>query len=603
MKHILKNIILILFLASAVSAQDVKFTAAAPSAVSTGQQFRLTYTVNAAGTKFTGPAIKNFNVLGGPNQSSSTSMQIINGTMTQSVSYAFTYFLSASEEGVFNIPAAKISVDGTEYSSNTLTIKVVKGQAPQTNQNNNQPAVQSDNITGDDIFVTSTPSKTKVYQGEPLVFTQKIFSKLTLVGFEDSKFPPFTGFWTEDVKMPAQITLNFENYNGVRYQAAELKKTILFPQKSGKLTIDPTELDCIIRIQKRRGNGFFDSFFGVGYENRKANVKSKPVTIEVMPFPENGKPIDFSGVAGTFQMKTDISATEVKANEPITLKIVVSGNGNLRLIDEMGLEPPPDIETYEPKINDNISVSGSGVSGKREFEYLLIPRNAGTYKIKPVEFAYFDLSRKAYVTLSTPEFTIKVGKGDGSQSNVTVSNINKEDVQYVGSDIRHIKLEDPHLQPKGSLFFLSPLYFLLLILCPLAYIFFIFLLKKFIRNRSDLARIKTRKASPVAKKRMRTANSYLTANQSEAFFEEVSRALWGYISDKLSIPTSDLSKDNVAELLKKRGLPDQVTFELTETLDTCEYARYSPSEAGSDMRNVYEKAVKVISEMENSGKL
>lgn len=599
-KSIIFFILLITCIAVA-NAQNVSFTASTKNTVGVGEQFKVIYSVNAQGSAFKAPAFKDFDVLSGPNQSSSSSVQIVNGQMNQSVSFSFTYFLQATKEGTFNFPPAVITVNGKTYQSNSLAIKVVKGSpgaAQGGNRNNagNQGG-QATTITGNDIFAKTTVSKNTVYQGEQLVITHKIYTKLNLVGFENYKFPSYSGFWTEDIKLPAQISLHPENLDGVNYQVGEIKKLILFPQHSGVLTIDPVEMECVVRIATRN-NDFWGSFFGGGVQNKSVKVKSPEVKINVLSLPSNNQPIEFKNAVGRFTFKPEISSLKTKTNEAVTLKFTISGSGNLRLIDKLDLEIPPDIESYDPKTNDNISVTASGVSGSRTFEYLLIPRNAGDFKIKPVVFSYFDTDKKSYVTLESPEYTIHVEKGKEGGASASISSINKEDVKYIGSDIRFIKTKNTVLKERGELFFLSPLFLAFALTPLLLFGLFIFVWRKRIRQNSNAMLVKYRKATKVAKKHLKLASSFLHQKDKNKLYDELFKAMWGYMADKLSIPVSELSKETLQDQLHKQNIDQSLIDEFVETLNSCEFARFAPSGESTVMENLYNRVVEVISKME-----
>lgn len=599
-----KTILYIIFIFTSIAvanAQGISFTASTKNTVGVGEQFKVVYTVNAQGSAFKAPAFKNFEVLSGPNQSSSSSVQIVNGAMTQSVSFSFTYYLQATKEGTFNFSPAIITINGKTYQSNSIAIKVVKGSpaAAQNNSRNNNgnQGTQQTTIAGSDIFARTTVSKNKVYQGDQLVITHKIYTKLNLVGFENYKFPSYSGFWTEDIKLPAQISLHPENLDGVNYQVGEIKKLILFPQHSGTLTIDPVEMECVVRIATRN-NDFWGSFFGGGVQNKSVKVKSPEVKINVLSLPTTSQPIDFKNAVGKFTFKPEISSLKTKTNEAVTLKFTISGSGNLRLIDKLDIDFPPDIESYDPKTNDNISVSANGVSGSRTFEYLLIPRNAGDFKIKPVTFSYFDTEKKSYVSFSSPEYTLHVEKGKDGGSTSTISSVNKEDVKYIGSDIRFIKTKNAVLKERGDLFFFSPLFLVMGISPLLLFGLFIFLWRKRIKQNSNAMLVKHRKATKVARKRLKLANVFLQQKDKNKLYDELFKALWGYMADKLSIPVSDLSKESLQAQLNKKNIDQSLIDEFVETLNLCEFARFAPSSETTVMENLYNKVVEAISKME-----
>ncbi len=598
-------------------SQDVKFFGSAPGVVGVGEQFRVVYSLNDQGTGFRGPSFKGFTVLSGPGQSSSTNVQIINGSMTQSVSYTYTYILQADKEGTFSVDAASVSINGKSFKSNPISIQVVKGQGAHQQQSNRQQngnqggnqggqTQQATGIGSSDLFVRAILNKSEAFQGEQILVTFKIYSKVSLVGFEDIKFPAFTGFWSSEIKMPGQISLQRETFNGSVYQVAELKKTILFAQKSGTLTIDPMNVTSIVQMRsqnkRKTGDPFFDNFFNDPFfnnsvQNVKKDVKSQPVTIKIKPLPENGQPQDFNGAVGSFSIKASIDKNVLKANEAVSLKVTVSGSGNLELIDKLNVNFPPDFEVYDPKITNNIAATANGVSGSRSFEYLIIPRNPGKYELKPILLPYFDLAKKAFQTVSTPEFNIEVQKGSGGSS-ISYGSVDKEDIKYLGSDIRYIKTNGASLAPLGYFFFNSLLFWILFLLPLLLFIIVLFVWQKQLKLRSDVSLMKHKKATAVAKKRLKSAYTYLQAKNEEPFYEEISQAIWGYLSDKFSIPRASLSMDLVCEVLEKRNISTNVIDDFREILNSCEFARFAPGTKDEKMDKLYEQTLNVISKSE-----
>lgn len=583
-------------------AAGTNFTASAPAVVSTGEQFHLVFELSGQGNNFKAPAIRDFNVLAGPSQSSSSSIQIINGNMTQSVTQTFTYVLEAVKEGTFIIGSASISLNGKEYRSNTLTIKVEKGSGnkaqSRSGRNQNSSGGFNGKINSDDIFIKTILSKNKVYQGEAVSATIKIYSRYSLVGFEDIKFPPFTGFWSEEIKIPQQVNLRNENINGTIYQVGELKKLILFPQKTGTLNIDPSEISCIIRVQARRSNNFFDQFFGGGYEDIRHKAKGSAVSITVLPYPQ-AIPIDFSGVSGVFNLKSSLDKSSSKTNEPISLKITISGKGNLKLIDKLKVNLPPDFDHYDPKITDNINITSDGMSGSRSFEYLLIPRNPGNYTIPAVNFVYFDLGKRSFITLSSPDYPLTIARGSSSGSS-TISISNKEDINYIGSDIRYIKLDASGLKEKAVFFYRSLRFYLLFLLPFIILAGFIFIRRKHIADSKNVWQTKQRKANKLARKKLKKAAIHLNKKEEENFYAEISAALWGFIGDKLSIPPSNLSDDSITEALQQHQVNDALIERFRQTINLCEYSRFAPPSDDNSMENLYKNTVELISELEEN---
>lgn len=595
---------------SVASGQDVDFRVSVRDVVAVGDQFRLIYSVNGQATGFRSPAIKDFTVLAGPSQSTSTSMQIINNQVSRSVEYTFTYILQATTEGTFTIPPASVNVDGKTYQSNPATIRVVKGNAPAPQQQQQQQQQQQvGDITDKDLFVRASVSNSNPYQGEQVIATYKIYTRVPVAEYSITKLPSTAGFWSQDlIKDMTKLNQYRETINGVEYVVAEIKKEALFAQKSGTLTIDPLEMDVVAQIQRkanRRGfndpffDSFFnDSFFGSTYQNVRKTIRSNPLNINVKPLPAAGKPSEFAGAVGSFSISSSIDKEKLKTNEAMTLKFTVSGRGNLKLMEKPNLVFPNDFEVYDPRVTDNITAAQNGVSGSRTFEYLIIPRNPGDFTIKSVRYAYFDIGSGTYKTLSTPDFKIKVEKGSGGESVVVGAGVDKEDFKMIGTDIRHIKTGRQELRPLNSYLISSPLFPLWMALPPVLLIAFILVWKNELRRRNDLALMRNRKATRVARKRLKAAELFMKQKNQEAFWVEVSNALWGYISDKFNIPRATLSMDSVNEALKNKNVKDELIDQFITALNNCEFARFAPGEKSQVMEQLYSEAIDVITNTE-----
>lgn len=600
-KKILKyglSLILLLGMFASSKAQQVEFKGSAPRVVEAGEQFRLRYSVNAKGSDFKQPPFKGFRVLTGPNVSTSSSVQIVNGNMSKSVEYTYTYVLQAMDEGKTTIPPAQIEVKGRNIQSNAITIEVVKGASGNnTQQGNTSSNVDKANISNKDLFVAVNVDRKNLYQGESLVATIKVYTRKSLAGFEDYKFPPFTGFWSQDIEAPQQIQLQRENVNGQIYEAGLFKKVLLFPQRSGEITIDPFEITMLIRERTRSTNPF-DDFFGGSYRTLRKRVASAPVTINVKPLPAN-KPSGFEGAVGVFKMNASVDKTEVKANEAVNLNIKISGTGNLKLIKPLKVDFPPDMDVYDPKTSLNTKVTENGVTGSISFNYLVIPRYAGTYRIAPVVFSYFDSRSNSYKTVTSDEFEIKVARGSGDEqmSSGVVQSLSKEDVKYIGKDIRFIK-NNIELKKKQRFLFGSKLFYAVFGLAFLLFVVILLFRWAQIKQNANQARVRNRKANKVSRKRLKKAAGFMKQNNTEQFYDEVLRAIWGYLSDKLNIPVSELSKDNVTDILEKRQVDKDSIGRLTELLNACEFARFAPAAVSGGMDENYKKASQLISKLD-----
>lgn len=597
MKYVLLLLLVLTGIRGACAA-EITFEASAKSTVSVGERFQVSFALNNNGSGFKAPSFTGFEILSGPNQS--TSMQFVNGNMSQSLTYSFV--LQATKEGTFTIAPAKIKVNGTEIESNELKITVVKGTA-NAQQNNKQQGTQGQqgsSSSDGQTFVRISFSKTKAYRGEAIVVTHKIYTKQSIVGFEDVKFPSYDGFWSEDIQQPQQITLNRENYNGEVYNAGVLKQSILYPQKAGKIQIDPFTVDVVIREQTRGGNSVFDQFFG-SYQDVKKSLKTSPTSLDILPYPLADQPSDFSGLTGDFSMKVEMTKSEVEANEAVNLKITISGTGNMKQVNAPDLEFPPDIEAYDPKTSDNIKVGATSVSGSRTFDYLLIPRHAGEFKIGPFSFSYFDAVKGKYVTLSQPEFTLKVGKGNGEEDKATgVTIASKEDLKVLGSDIRYIKTNEATVTEKGNYFFRSPLFFALSGAPLLLYLGFFLWHRNMVKQSGNVALMKSRRANKIAGKRLALAKKFLQDKKRNEYYEEIFKALWGYISDKLSIPVAELTKEKIKETMLAKNVNEATINEFIALLDKAEFARFAPAGGEREMDTVYSESIDVISKIEGN---
>ncbi len=590
---------------STVSAQ-VRFTASSKGTVSVGEQFALTYEVNAEGQGFRAPTIKDFDVLSGPNQSSSSNIQIMNGRTTQSVSYTFTYYLRATKEGKFTLSPASIKVNGKNIESNPIVINVVKGNAPAAQQPKGQGGQQAaQGVSGDDIFVKAIIDKPYPFLGEQVTVTYRLYFKISVTNVNIAKQPSNAGFWSQVLEtLNQQSRQSVEVINGVKYNVVDLQKTAMFPQKNGKLTLDPLEVECIVRVRTKQNSNdffndpFFNNFFD-SYSNVKKIVKSNAVVIDVNPLPSSGKPADFGGSVGVFTLKSDLDKTNLKVNDAINLKISISGTGNIKLIEEPTIAFPPDIEKYSNKSNNNINTAGGIISGKKTFEYLLIPRSAGIFKIPSYVFNYFDPVSKTYKSASTPEYTLNVAKGDGSASTNLVSSVNQEDVKYIGSDIRFIQTSPFVLHAIGYTFFNSLSFYLFLLIPFLLFILFLIIWRKELKKRSNAALMKHRKATRVARKRLKKAATHLKENKQDLFYEEISHALFGYMSDKLVIPLSELSLDTIEQKLNDKNVQTELITRMLTILNSCEFARFAPSAVSSSMQTMYDDAIEIIEKIEH----
>ena len=614
----LVSIVCVLGIALASFAEDVVFKAQAPSQVIVGRPFQLTFSVNQRSRDLRAPEFTDFDVLAGPYTSTSSSTSFVNGHRTSSFSQTYTYTLMAQKAGTFTIAPATIKVDGESVQSNGVRITVLPedevvpdetGKTPDGKGNNttNQAtqSTQSSNgqVSSENIFVRTIASKTRVHEQEALMITYKLYfanvdvAQLT----NNTKLPEFTGFLKQDLEQ-GEIQTQLEHYNGRNYQTAVLYRTILYPQHSGDIKIEPAKFEAVLRVQtQQRVRSIFDDFFG-SYTNVTKMLTAPGATIHVSALP-SGKPAGFSGGVGKFSMTPSISQTEVQTNDAVTIKIDITGAGNMKLIKTPAVDWPEGFEPYDPKVTNNFSTTTAGVSGTKSIEYLAIPRSAGEYTIPPVTFSYFDTEDKAYRTLSTPEYTIHVKRGSGSghseasEEGAIVSYTQKEDIKQLGTDIRYIDTKPQKKSTEYSiqntdliwLFYLVPLFIAGVVLI---------VLRKQIKENADISRVKYKRANKVAQKRLKAAAAALKANNKDAFYAAIEQAAWTYLSDRLSIPTAELNKDNIAQLLSSKGVSENLISEVKNVLSTAEFARYAPS-TDHAMDDLYHATTQLINNLED----
>jgi uncharacterized membrane protein len=589
-----------IFSSLGIYAQNVQVTASAPKAVETGEQFEISYVVNAEASGIKPPVFRGLNFLGGPEQSSGSTVQIINGKMSQSVTSSYTYYFTANTPGVFKIDPATITVNGKNYASNALSIEVVKGSGNQTRGSTTDQQSTSNNSangSGDDLFVRLLLDRNNVYQGEGVVATVKVYTKLNISNRGNFENLNLNDFFKQDIDIP-QPKLERENINGQVYHTAVLEKFILFPQRSGAITIQSFTLPLVVQIPLRgRSRSPWDDFFGPQAQEVERKVTSLPVKLNVKPLPAN-KPASFKGAVGNFSYKAVFDRTNVKTNEAINLKITISGNGNIKTIESLDVKFPTDFETYDPKVNVNTNVTSAGVTGTKTFDYLVIPRHSGTFKIPPIEFTYFDSKTGQYRTASNGETVINVEKGSDEGTTTTVTGVNKEDVKFLGKDIQFIKTGMPKLQRIDVFMFGSIVFWLTFIISLILFIVLVLLMRKRIRESANIMLVRNKKANKVAHKRLKDAHLYMKENKKEEFYEYILKALWGYIGDKLSIPVAELSREKVSDLMDKKNIDLELTQKFLANIDTCEFARYAPFEGTHQMDIVYNDAIDVITRIE-----
>ncbi len=589
-------------------AQNAKFEASVDrTTVGLGEQFSYVLTLEGqfagGGKNLQLPDLTRFHIMAGPNQS--TSMQIINGSVSSSVTYA--YVLQPKELGTFTIAPASIEAGGATLRSSPVTVQVVKAAPRQNRQQANADPTAG---LSDELFLRASVDRNHVMQGDQVNLVFKLYTRVSVVNYAVSKNPAMTGFWSEDVEIPKNISLTNETINGKTYRVGVLRRVALFPTQSGTLEIGPMEVQTTVQLQNPRSNDPFESFFRDPFgRNVSYNATSEPVKVVVDPLP-GGAPADFKGAIGQFAMSTTVDRKTTRTNEPVSLKVTVSGTGNIKLLEAPALELPPDFEQYSPKVTESINRSQGRVSGSKTFEYLMIPRYPGLKVIKPVTMSYFDLKKREYVHLRSPQIELNVEQGAAGSAPV-VSGVNREDVRLLSQDIRFIKMNAPSIVRPGERLYKDPLFILL------AFLPFIGVIGAYVYARqrqvvmADQAGYRNRRAMKVAQKGLREAEYLLkeksarkgepAQNQRLRFYAEVSKALWKYLGDKLTIPQADFSVEGAIAVLRERGADDALLAALRSVLETCDMARFAPTSMElSAMQKTYDDARKVIVDVERT---
>ena len=511
--------------------------------------------------------------------------------------------MMADKEGTYKIPGATIVADGNNYTSNSVEIKVLPPDQSSSNAGSGRASssrnqANSGKITDKELFMLATVNKTSAYEQEAILLTYKIYTQVNLTGL-NGDVPDLKGFHTQEVELPNQKTFTLEHYNGRNYNTTVWRQFVLFPQQTGKIEIPSVTFEGTVS-QRVASADPFDAFFNGGnYINITKNLVTPKLAIDVKALPA-GKPSNFSGGVGEFTLSSSISTQELKTNDAVTIKLVISGTGNMKLINTPEVGFPQDFEIYDPKVENKFNLTRNGLAGNKVIEYLAIPRHAGTYTIPPIEFSYFDLKSQSYKTLKTDAYTLNVAKGEGNSDQVVANFTSKEDLKVLGQDIRYIKTGETRLTKKDDYFFGSMSYYMWYIIPLALFIAFMMAYRKQAMENANVAKVRTKKANKVATKRMKNAGKLLAEKKSEAFYDEVLKALWGYISDKLSMPVSQLSKDNIEEELQKHQVADELIKEFINNLNECEFARYAPGNQDEKMDKIYSSAIDVISKMENS---
>lgn len=608
---------IVAFLLTAIfqmSAQNV-IRVEAPDVVAVNEQFNVTFIIEGekSPSDFQWSSGDDFQLVWGPQKGSSSSIQIINGKRSSSHQTTFTYILIPKATGTFQLPAATALLSGDRISSTQASIQVVSDGASssqssgqnggKSSRGGQTSSTGSGEISSNDLFMRLSLSRTEVVIGEPITATLKIYQRANVVGFENAKFPTFNGFWSQETYVPNNIEFKRESLDDKIYNTAVLRTYVLIPQQPGTITIDPAELVCLVNIRTApsTSNSLFDSFFQDEYRTIRKRVTTPAVKVKVNPLPA-GQPASFGGGVGNFGISARLTTDNLKTHDAASLVITVSGRGNVALLEEPKVNFPPDFEVYDTKTTENTDKSNGGTSGSKSFEYPFIPRSHGDFTIEPVEYSYYDVNAGKYVTLRTEPLHVKVAKGKGGDSTpVTTVNsgVERKDVKSLADDIRFIFTGKPGLSGSGSFFVGSVFFWILLALMILGATSVYLAFRKVAAMRADVAGTKNRRATKMAQKRLKLAGEYLDKNLYTAFYEELHKALIGFVSDKLNMDMSEISKDNIASALTEGGVSEEQTKAFTDLLDACEFARYSPDGGNEAMRSHYDAALKVISSIDS----
>ncbi len=610
MMNRLKFLIIIIFISASsylpdLFGSDIKITATVDrTTIGINQTFTLEVELSGEGANKAGdpklPDIADFATFMG-NSGTSTNMQIINGKMSLSTTYSFTFM--ATKVGEFTIPPVIINFSGQEFSSTPISIEIAQSTTPQPQARQRDARTPADQPSlknlEDNLFLHVSVNKRRVYVNEPLILAYKIYTRVTVTQYGIGKLPNTAGFWAEEFPLGNQPKTYEEILNGKKYIVAEIKRMALFPTDAGTKTIGPMEIECSIRVQQQR-RSIFDSFFDDPFFGRTVNqtIASKSLNVEVLPLPDENKPKSFSGLVGQFNLSADVDKTSIKTNEAISLKIKISGSGNIKMIPIPNVEVPPDFEKYEPKVTENINRTENAVSGSKTFEYVLIPRYPGVQKIKPVLFSYFDIANKKYRILSTPEIVIDVAKGSDEFMTVT-SGLSKEEVKLLGKDIRFIQTGNAEFSKIGSYLYKKS-YFILLLIFPILAVLASYGYRRHLDKLSgNIAYARSRKANQLAMKKLHKAKRLLSESRQKEFYAETANSLMGFLGDKFNIASAGIIADQVEELMKSKNIQEDVIRQYLSCLQVCDYQRFAPSNSNlQGMKDFFDQAKQAIVSLE-----
>ena len=601
-------LILFTFHLSLITSLAQTLTGSAPSHVAVGEQFRLSYTVNTQDVSDfrAGDIPEELDVLIGPNRSMQSSYQMINGHTSSTSSITYTYIVCATKNGTFTISPAHVVVNGKSIASNSLTIKVSgtaqsgsgSSRQRQNDEDGGEMRDAGSHISGSDLFIKVSANKKRVHEQEPILLTYKVYTLVSLTQLRGD-MPDLKSFYTQEVDLPQQKSFSVETVNGRPYRTCTWSQYVMFPQMTGKLQIPSITFEGIV-VQQNRNIDPFEAFFngGSGYIEVKKKIVAPGIEIQVDPLPE--RPANFSGGVGQFNISAQLDKTSTKANDPVSLRIIVSGVGNLKLIKQPVINIPKDFDQYDPKITDQTKLTTNGLEGSKIYDFLIVPRHQGKYEIPPVEFTYFDTTSGSYKTARSEGFTLDVAKGSGAGA---VNDFTDQaGLKELNKDIRYIKTGDVRTQGIDNFFYGSVAYWVTLIVLALIFISLFIVFRQRAIDNANVTKMRGKKANKVATKRLKKAAKLMADNKPGEFYDEVLRALWGYVGDKLNIPVEQLSHDNISQRLAERQVDAETVSQFIEALDECEFERYAPGDPKGNMNKVYEKAMTAIEKIEETMK-
>ena len=581
------------------------FTAKAPSTVVVGDQFRLTFTVNTQDVdNFQQPNIPDdIEVLMGPSVSTQSSFQMMNGHTSSSSSTTYTYICCATKPGIFTISGARVKAGGKTVAANVLTIKANAGSGNTRHsqgggnqqQRGEEMRAAGSAITSSDLFIKVSANKTHVHEQEPILLTYKVYTLVDLTQLA-GKMPDLKGFHTQEIQLPQQKSFSVERVNGRPYRTVTWSQYVMFPQMTGKLEIPSITFEGVV-VQQNRNVDPFEAFFngGSGYVEVKKKIKAPGLTVTVDPLPQ--RPTNFSGGVGKFSITAKPNKIAVNANSPVTLRVTVSGVGNMKLLKQPEVNFPKDFDVYDAKVTDKSKLTSRGVEGAMIYDFLAVPRHQGKYEIPPVTFVYYDVDENKYKELKSEGFTLDVAKGSGPAS---VNDYSQEELNTLNNDIRFIKLGNSELRPVGDHFFGSTGYWISLVALVVAFITLFVVFRKRAMDNANISKMRGKKANKVATKRLKKARTLMFTRDTANFYDEVLRALWGYVGDKLNMNVEQLSRDNISEKLQQRGVGEDTIKRFIEALDECEFERYAPGDSNGNMSKTFEAAMTAITTIENT---